>query len=342
MLALGDHRLRLAQVHDHVALLDPMDGAADDLALLVDEVGVDGVTLGIPHPLQDHLLGRLGGDAAELLRGQLDLDLVLEIGLRVELARLAERDLELGVADALHDLLAREDPEGPRVPIELHAGVVGHAHGLLGGRQQGRLQRLEEDLFVYPLLRCHLPDHVDELFVHHGCVRSLPSERRVEPCLGQERPGHLLPPAVRSLDDQPLRRRRLETPRELEPACYRLAHPAPHVLSDRPDELPILPELAVEPGRGYLEVVRLRQKTRHVQHIARFVTEALTIGDARPARLVHEEAQSPAPSLAAPLRVHELEPVRFQDLRQNRFDLGQERLTVTGHQAHSRLPLVHL
>src|SRR3984893_1291116 len=81
------------------------------------------------------------------------------------------------------------------------------------------------------------------------------------------------PPAVRSLEAQPLRRRRLETPRELDPACHRLAHPAPHVLPDRPDKLPILPELAVEPGRGHFEVVRLRQKTRHVQHIARFMTE---------------------------------------------------------------------
>src|SRR5207244_9172629 len=126
------------------------------------------------------------------------------------------------------------------------------------------------------------------LCAHRDCVRSHPSGRRVEPCLGQERPGHLPPPAAWSLDDQPLRRRRLETHRELEPACYRLAHPAPHVLSDRPDELPILPELAVEPGRGYLEVVRLRQKTRHVKHIARFVTEALTIGDPSPPRLAHE------------------------------------------------------
>src|SRR3989442_1963801 len=203
LLALGDHRLRLAQVHDHVALLDPVDGAADDLALLVDELGVDCVTLGIPHPQQDDMLGRLGGDAAELLRGQLDLDLVLEIGLRVELARFAERDLELGVADTLHDLLAREDPEGPRVPIELHAGVVGHAHGLLGGRQQGRLQRLEEDFLVYPLLRRHLADHVDELFVHHGCVRSLPSERRVASRPRQERPRDPPPPPPPTPDAPP-------------------------------------------------------------------------------------------------------------------------------------------
>src|SRR5712691_6517654 len=336
LLALGDNRLRLAQVHDHVALLDAVDGAADDLALLVDEVGVDGITLGVADPLQDDLLGRLGGDTTELLRGQLDLDLVLELRLGVQLARLAERDLELGVGDALHDFLAREDPERPRAPIQLHARVVGHPHGLLGGRQEGRLQRLEEDLLVYPLLRRHLADHVDELFVHHGCVRSLPSEWRVQARLGQERPRHLVPSTVGSLDDQPLRRRRLETPREFEPTCHRLAHPAPHVLPDRPDKLPVLPELTVEPGRGHFEVVRLCQKTRHVQHIARFVTEALTIGDARSARLVHEEAQRPAPTLAAPLRVHQLEPVGVQNRRQDSLDLGQERLTVTGHQAHSR------
>src|SRR6266508_3736990 len=73
LLPFRDHRLGLAEVHDHVALLDPVHRAADDLALLVDEIRVDGVALGVPHALQDDLLGRLRGDAAELLGRQPDL-----------------------------------------------------------------------------------------------------------------------------------------------------------------------------------------------------------------------------------------------------------------------------
>src|SRR5574342_384286 len=109
LLPLRDHRLGLAEVHDDVAFLDPVHRAADDLALLVDEVRVDGVALGIPHALQYDLLGRLRRDAAELLGREPDLDLVLELGFGVELPRLGERDLELGVRDGLDHLLSGED-----------------------------------------------------------------------------------------------------------------------------------------------------------------------------------------------------------------------------------------
>ena len=125
LLALHEHRLGLADLDDHVPLLDAVDDAPDDPPFLVDELRVDGVALGVAHPLQDHLLGRLGGDATELLRGQLHLELVLELGLAVELARLVEADLELLVGDRLHDLLPGEDAEVARVAVELHPDIVG-------------------------------------------------------------------------------------------------------------------------------------------------------------------------------------------------------------------------
>src|SRR5262245_65612545 len=69
LLALGQDGLGLADLEDHVALLDPVDHTPEDLALLALELLVDPVTLGVAHPLQDDLLGRLRRDPPELLVG---------------------------------------------------------------------------------------------------------------------------------------------------------------------------------------------------------------------------------------------------------------------------------
>lgn len=58
--------LAAAQIHDDVAVLDPLHDAVEDLAdavlVLVELAGA----LGVAHLLDDDLLGRLGGDAAEI------------------------------------------------------------------------------------------------------------------------------------------------------------------------------------------------------------------------------------------------------------------------------------
>ena len=68
LLALGQDRLGLADLEDHVALLDAVDHAAEDLPLLAGELRVDALPLGVTHLLEDHLLGGLRGDAPEILR----------------------------------------------------------------------------------------------------------------------------------------------------------------------------------------------------------------------------------------------------------------------------------
>ena len=44
----------------------------DDVADAVDVLLVHHLALGLADPLQDHLLGGLGGDAAEVVRGDVD------------------------------------------------------------------------------------------------------------------------------------------------------------------------------------------------------------------------------------------------------------------------------
>src|SRR6185369_14165201 len=51
--------------HDVVALLEATNDAADELALAIFVLVENDVAFGVTHALQQHLLGRLRGDAAE-------------------------------------------------------------------------------------------------------------------------------------------------------------------------------------------------------------------------------------------------------------------------------------
>ena len=93
LLALGKHRLRLANLQNRVALLDAMHHAAHDVPFLVGEFREDAVALGIAHPLENDLLRALRVDASELLWGQLLLQLIAQLGGGVEGRGLGQADL---------------------------------------------------------------------------------------------------------------------------------------------------------------------------------------------------------------------------------------------------------
>ena len=57
-----------------VAALDALDGAGEQVVLALEEVVQDLLALGVADLLQDHLLGRLRADAAELDRLERLLD----------------------------------------------------------------------------------------------------------------------------------------------------------------------------------------------------------------------------------------------------------------------------
>ena len=69
-LVAAQHRLGAAEIDDDVAELDALDEAVDDLADAVLELVVLPLALGVAHLLDDHLLGGLRGDAAEIDRRQ--------------------------------------------------------------------------------------------------------------------------------------------------------------------------------------------------------------------------------------------------------------------------------
>ena len=72
----------LPMLQDDVRFSIRWTSAAHDVPLAVLELREDALALGVADALQDHLLGGLGGDAAELLHLELELDRVLELGAR--------------------------------------------------------------------------------------------------------------------------------------------------------------------------------------------------------------------------------------------------------------------
>ena len=65
-LVAADDRLAAAEIDDDIAIFDALDDAVDDLADAVLVFLILAVALGLAHFLDDHLLGRLRGDAAEI------------------------------------------------------------------------------------------------------------------------------------------------------------------------------------------------------------------------------------------------------------------------------------
>ena len=122
LLGLGQQRLDPAQVEQRVALVVLLDDAGDDVALAAGVLLVLHVPLGLADALEDHLLGRLGGDATEVVGGVLPLP--HDVAVLVEL---------LGV-----------DVDLAGVGVDRDDGLLGGlGHALVGG-DQGVGQSLEE------------------------------------------------------------------------------------------------------------------------------------------------------------------------------------------------------
>src|SRR5690606_42071910 len=93
-LVLGDERLGVAaQVDVDVAALDALDDAGDQFAYAILPLVHDLRALGFAHALHDHLLGGLGGDAAEIHVVDLLFDVVADFDAFALVDRVHQADL---------------------------------------------------------------------------------------------------------------------------------------------------------------------------------------------------------------------------------------------------------
>ena len=148
LLRLRQQGLHLAQVEQGVAVVGLLDDTGDDVALPPRVLLVLEVPLHLADPLQDDLLGRLGGDPAEV------------VGRVVPLA---------GDVAVLVELLA-VDADLPRLGIDGDHGLLGRVGPALVGGHQGVGQGVEQCLHRDPLVTGDLTEGVEEFEIRlaHG------------------------------------------------------------------------------------------------------------------------------------------------------------------------------
>ncbi len=162
----GKYGLRLAEVDHVVALLDPLDHAGDDLALLVLVLVVDDVALGVPHLLHDDLFGRLGRDPAERRGVHLYADAVAYDALGVMLFRVLGGYLHVVVFHVFDDRLEPEDLYLSDLGVILGLEVKVVSEFLLGCRKDSFFERLYDDLLRDPFFFPHLLYDVIQVKIH--------------------------------------------------------------------------------------------------------------------------------------------------------------------------------
>ena len=157
LLGLRQQRLDLAEVEQRVAGVGLLDDAGDDVALAAGVLLVLHLALGLADALEDHLLGRLRGDATEVV-GRV-VPLAGDVAVLVELLR-----DHLDVAGLHVDLDQR------------FLGRVGHA--LVRGEERVR-ERLEHDLDRDALLALDVLERFHHLGIHRRATFFAPHSKTV-------------------------------------------------------------------------------------------------------------------------------------------------------------------
>ena len=180
----GQQRLdALAQLHERVAGVGLLDDPGDQLVHAVLVLLEHHVALGLADPLEDHLLGGLRGDPAEVGRRHVAAaDLVAVLGqllgvdlgllglaqlarLRVDRALLLDRLLDELLLELRRDEQL-EHAEVGRVPVHVDARVLGGAGSLLVGGEERVLEREHQLLGRDALLFLERLDGLNDLLGH--------------------------------------------------------------------------------------------------------------------------------------------------------------------------------
>ena len=179
-LVAADDAFSAAEIDDHIAVFDPLDGAIDDFADAILELVELPVTLGFANLLDDHLLGGLRGDTAEIHRRQRIGDEVAELGVGVAVPRKFQRNLRavvLGLLDNLQEAL-QADFAGLGIDVGADVGfrTIAGARRLLDGVGHGG----QHDFAVDDLFACHSICNLQKLkpVCTHCHCRSSPSVER--------------------------------------------------------------------------------------------------------------------------------------------------------------------
>ncbi len=166
LLFLGQNGLGPSEVDDPAALVAALDDAAADFAHAVLEFLVDEFLFGVAHPLDDHLLGGLGGDAAQIGHLEGKADFVVKLNGGIEFAGLFNGDFGIRVFDFLHHDLELVDLDFSGIVVVADLDVDVFAVFADDRGADGVLKGIDEHVAVEPLVLADLIDGFFQFQIH--------------------------------------------------------------------------------------------------------------------------------------------------------------------------------
>ena len=165
-LARRHDPLELAEIQDNITTVKTTHGATNDLACTILELLVDHLLLNLSDTLRNCLTGRLGGDTSKVTRGHLDLDLFADCDLIIDQAGLGQGNFFLRISNGLNDQRLGKSTDRSALGIDVDANLAGAGKALLGCGNEGRGDRLDEDLTFDTFFALEVVEHGDKFGVH--------------------------------------------------------------------------------------------------------------------------------------------------------------------------------
>src|ERR1039458_1188313 len=147
-LPAGHDAFNFTEINDHITALEAAHGAGKDIPGATLELLEHHVLFDLADALEQCLLGGLRGDAAKVLRGDLDFDVFTKLDVRKAASGVRQGDLIVLVNDVLDHQLLREGPNSARLAVDLDAEIARGTDTFLGRLEQSLLDGLKQDFPV--------------------------------------------------------------------------------------------------------------------------------------------------------------------------------------------------
>ncbi len=184
LLAIRQDALGPADVHQNVAALEALDDSRDDRFGPADIFVENPLALGVAQPLGDDLLGRLGGDAAEIGGIDFDFDFDADFQFRVlrqiqrfsleQFSRFLQADFR---ARIVHILVADHgfrdiDRQAAAFQVELGPGVAELRKVFLRSRKNRRFDGFANRFDIQVFFLGYRADKIFQRHIHGSPVSS--------------------------------------------------------------------------------------------------------------------------------------------------------------------------
>ena len=157
---------RRPQVDEHIVAFDPLDGPGDDIIFPVGIPFIHHAPFRFPDPLDDHLLGILGGNPAKVLGGHFRFQDIPHLVVGIELLGIGQADFRSGIRDFFYNVLPGVHMDLPGLFMHGNSHILGRTVILLIRGDQGFLHCTVQYIGRNPLLLGQERNGFHEIRIH--------------------------------------------------------------------------------------------------------------------------------------------------------------------------------